>query len=242
LTNLQEFQRGTNPHSADTDADGLTDGQEVLLGTNPLLADTDGDGLTDGQEVLRGSNPLSTDTDGDGIADGLEIQLGLNLTNANPVTTVEGRVVDTSNAPVVGAAVTLFNLLTANSDANGFFSIPNVPAGLGPLIVVAQTVRLGQILDGTSPAINPVAGGITSVGTIQIGLNAGTVAGVITDPFGAPVPGAFGIPSWWFGICARLRRTRWVGIASATRTAGNDCDGAGLPHRFARARAKRVAA
>jgi len=36
LTNLQEFQRGTDPHLADTDGDGVSDGEEVRLGSNPL--------------------------------------------------------------------------------------------------------------------------------------------------------------------------------------------------------------
>ena len=59
LTNLQEFQNGTDPHNPDTDGDGLTDGQEVLLyHTNPLVADTDGDGIPDGIEVSTGTNPL----------------------------------------------------------------------------------------------------------------------------------------------------------------------------------------
>ena len=31
LTNLQEFQNGTDPRNPDTDGDGLTDGQEVLM-------------------------------------------------------------------------------------------------------------------------------------------------------------------------------------------------------------------
>ncbi len=58
LTNLQEFQRGTDPNNADTDGDGLTDGQEVLLyHTNPVLVDTDGDGIPDGVEVKLGSDP-----------------------------------------------------------------------------------------------------------------------------------------------------------------------------------------
>ena len=77
LTNLQEFQLGTNPFSADTDGDGVTDGQEIALGTNPLVADTDGDGLTDGQEIAYGTNPLVADTDGDGLPDGVEVRLGL---------------------------------------------------------------------------------------------------------------------------------------------------------------------
>jgi len=58
LTNLQEYQLGTDIRKADTDGDGLTDGQEVALGTSPLLRDTDGDGISDGLEVQTGSNPL----------------------------------------------------------------------------------------------------------------------------------------------------------------------------------------
>lgn len=63
LTNLQEFQNGTDPHNADTDGDGLTDGQEVLLyHTNPLLFSTDGTGIPDGVEVQTGTlgAPLNT--------------------------------------------------------------------------------------------------------------------------------------------------------------------------------------
>ena len=78
LSNLQEYQRGTDPHKADTDGDGLTDSQEVALGTNPLNADTDGDGLSDYAEVYGAipSNPLLADTDGDGVSDKEELRLG----------------------------------------------------------------------------------------------------------------------------------------------------------------------
>jgi uncharacterized protein (DUF1800 family) len=71
LTNLQEFQRGTNPRRADTDGDGLSDLSEGVYGTNPVNADTDGDGLSDFAEVnaLIPTNPLLADTDGDGIND-----------------------------------------------------------------------------------------------------------------------------------------------------------------------------
>jgi hypothetical protein len=58
LTNLQEYQLGTDPQNADSDADGLSDGQEIARGTNPLLWDTDGDGISDGLEVGAGTNPL----------------------------------------------------------------------------------------------------------------------------------------------------------------------------------------
>lgn len=38
LTDLDELQRGTNPHSTDTDGDGVSDADEVTLGRNPLVA------------------------------------------------------------------------------------------------------------------------------------------------------------------------------------------------------------
>jgi len=56
LTNLQEFQNGTDPNNPDTDGDGLTDGQEVLIyHTNPVLFSTDGTGISDGIEVQTGT-------------------------------------------------------------------------------------------------------------------------------------------------------------------------------------------
>lgn len=73
LSNLVEMQAATNIYSADTDADGLTDGYEWARGLNALVSDSsidsDGDGLTNLQEAQLGTNPLKTDTDGDGIPD-----------------------------------------------------------------------------------------------------------------------------------------------------------------------------
>ena len=82
LSNLQEFQHGTDPHKADTDGDGLGDAQEVALGTNPLNADSDGDGLSDYTEVYGPipTNPNIADTDGDGINDRVETTLGTDPT------------------------------------------------------------------------------------------------------------------------------------------------------------------
>lgn len=108
LTNLQEYQRRTNPRLADTDGDGLKDNIETNTGTyvsatntgtNPLLPDTDGDGLTDGAEVnVHRTNPLLTDTDGDGRTDADEVAHGTDpalSTTANygipTVTTVSPR-------------------------------------------------------------------------------------------------------------------------------------------------------
>jgi hypothetical protein len=100
LSNLVEYQRGTEPKNPDTDGDGLKDGVETgsglwvsatNTGTDPLNPDTDGDGLKDGVETNTGrflsatdtgTNPLLRDTDGDLVADGAEVMLGTSPTDA----------------------------------------------------------------------------------------------------------------------------------------------------------------
>lgn len=98
LSNLEEFNGGTNPQVADSDDDGLTDGEEIHThSTNPLNPDTDGDGLTDGEEVSGSLNayleeqlrdpyepgvdpagdptdPNAADSDGDAFDDRVEIE------------------------------------------------------------------------------------------------------------------------------------------------------------------------
>src|SRR4029453_18358855 len=55
----------------DEDEDGLATGPEVLeFGSDPNTADTDGDGLSDLEELGAGTSPTNQDTDGDGIIDG----------------------------------------------------------------------------------------------------------------------------------------------------------------------------
>ncbi|SHJ73597.1 von Willebrand factor type A domain-containing protein [Clostridium cavendishii DSM 21758] len=74
LTNLEEYKLGTNPGSADTDEDGISDYDEVnKYHTNPKLYDTDGDGMGDGTEIKNGLNPLVKDSDGNGVIDSEEI-------------------------------------------------------------------------------------------------------------------------------------------------------------------------
>ncbi|MGZ4875462.1 MAG: beta strand repeat-containing protein, partial [Candidatus Angelobacter sp.] len=188
LTNLQEFQLGTDPRNPDTDGDGVSDGEEVKRGTNPLNADTDGDGLTDADEIRLGTNPLNPDTDGDGIPDGIEVKLGLNPLVPDPTNTVQGHVVDQSGNPVAGASVVAFRFFIATTDAAGFFSISKVPADLGAMVAVARITRNNQILEGTSqPKTAAPANGTTDLGTIQVVLNTGVIAGTITSQTGRPI-------------------------------------------------------
>jgi hypothetical protein len=187
LTNLQEYQLGTNPLNPDTDGDGVPDGMEVKLGTNPLNPDTDGDGLSDGEELLLGTNPLNPDTDGDGIPDGIEVKLGTNPLVFDPTNTVQGRVVN-SNLPVAGASVVVFGLITGVTDSTGFFSINYVPADIGPITAIARVTVNNVILEGESNPTNAVlpTGSVINVGVIQLGQSNGSISGVVTNVQGAP--------------------------------------------------------
>jgi len=62
MTDVWEEQYELNIYNADdagldNDEDTLTNLKEFELGTNPLLTDTDGDGHSDAKEVARGTNP-----------------------------------------------------------------------------------------------------------------------------------------------------------------------------------------
>jgi len=111
LTNLEEFNLGTNACDWFTDTDSLPDFDEVnLYGTDPTTRDTDGDGMDDGWEVLSGCqmgstpdgdadydsdglaslaeyqvstlmDPCTVDSDGGGTGDGAEVDMGANPLN-----------------------------------------------------------------------------------------------------------------------------------------------------------------
>ena len=96
LTNLEEFQLGTDPLDEDTDGDTLFDGNETIgtdfvPATDPLDPDTDDDGLGDEVEtntgifvslINTGTSPIFFDTDEDGFDDRTEIESGTNPTDS----------------------------------------------------------------------------------------------------------------------------------------------------------------
>lgn len=78
LSNLEEFNLGTDPSKVDTDNDGLSDFDEVhTYLTSPILADTDGDHVNDGLEIAKGTDPFTAaDQDLDGLSDDWEVIYG----------------------------------------------------------------------------------------------------------------------------------------------------------------------
>jgi hypothetical protein len=77
LNEFQEYLAGTDPHSADTDGDGLSDADELrIYHTDGRLLDTDGDGLSDFAEIKTWfTNPRSQDTDADTLNDFDEVMV-----------------------------------------------------------------------------------------------------------------------------------------------------------------------
>jgi len=100
LTNLQEFQLGTDPNDPDSDDDNLEDGEELAgaglrPATNPLDRDSDEDGLDDDVESNTGiwvgshdtgTNPTDADWDKDGLKDGVESNSGVFVDRDDPGT------------------------------------------------------------------------------------------------------------------------------------------------------------
>ncbi len=92
LTNLGEYNAGTEPYYSDTDGDGMTDGFEVTYLLNPLVAgdatsDADLDGLSNIWEYKLGLNPRQTDSNSNGVSDALEDRELDGLTNLSEITT-----------------------------------------------------------------------------------------------------------------------------------------------------------
>ena len=91
LTNIEEYEAGTDPCDSYTDDDSLTDYEELVTyadtaamgwsgadasALDPLNGDTDSDGLDDGEEVnTYASDPTDQDTDGDTLSDGDEAEV-----------------------------------------------------------------------------------------------------------------------------------------------------------------------
>ncbi|MCB1132039.1 MAG: hypothetical protein KDN05_12985, partial [Verrucomicrobiae bacterium] len=106
LSNVLEYDNGTDPQDSDSDDDGVNDGNEFYgtlnvnffnEPTDPNEPDSDGDGLTDGEEISGSENPVGpndptdpnlVDTDGDGWDDPIEFLYGKDANDYDDVPAV----------------------------------------------------------------------------------------------------------------------------------------------------------
>lgn len=187
LTNIDEFQRGTLPNNADSDADGANDGAEVnrmdggtAAPTNPLRADTDGDNLLDGVEtdtgtfVSRtdtGTDPLVLDTDLDGYNDGHEV-----VRESNPT--------DVSSVPNLVNLSPLINL-DATALPAGALPVWTNSGALGGVFNASPTVpSVATLQDAKGVTFNGTAHFFTGPGAPAFitGTNARTVEAWVYNP------------------------------------------------------------
>lgn len=85
----------------------------------------------------------------------------------DPGTTVVGRVVDGSGQPVANAAVKVFEA-SAQSGADGSFSIQGVLSVQGDVAASAIGIVGGRQVFGSSVRVTPLMGGVTDVGSILL--------------------------------------------------------------------------
>lgn len=117
LSNLQEYQKGTNLANGDTDNDGISDSEEIVAGedgfiTDPLLADSDGDGINDAVEISVGSDPTDiNDAQYGSLITALEVTPGTAVLVYNTIDgesslqlTVKGTLVDGSKIDLTSTA------------------------------------------------------------------------------------------------------------------------------------------
>jgi hypothetical protein len=61
LSNLREYEAGTDPKAADSDSDGLSDGAEERLGTDPTAPGQPGADDSGDDGVIAGDDPAAGD-------------------------------------------------------------------------------------------------------------------------------------------------------------------------------------
>lgn len=107
LTNLEEFNIGSNPQSEDTDSDGMNDGWEYHNSLDPINNDSsedpDDDGLSNLGEYIANTDPLNPDSDEDGFLDGEEVNRGSDPLDPEsfPISAEIGLIIAIASASVV---------------------------------------------------------------------------------------------------------------------------------------------
>ena len=169
LTDLQEYQLGTDPNKTDTDGDGWSDDREVNVeGTSATNADSDLDGINDDQEATYLTDPLKGDSDGDGALDGDEVAAGTDPTDILSVPVVD---IDSDGAGDIASdnCIGVPNADQADLDNDGIGdacdddidgdgilnNVDNAPFNNNPDQTDADTDGIGDAADNCAADFNP---------------------------------------------------------------------------------------
>lgn len=183
LTNLEEYDLGTNPEEDDSDSDASLDADEIANNTDPSQPDSDFDGILDGaedntgtfsDEDSTGTNPLEADSDMDGYDDGAELELLSDPTDADstPLQDFGEAAYSVSKSAVGNQAATA--ALGLDFDVDGLVSIG----------------YLGAFDNGSDGFTNPITveiwerdnGGTPDISTDDTGVGAAPITQVIIAP------------------------------------------------------------
>jgi hypothetical protein len=164
---------------ADTDGDGLTNLQEYELGSNPIVADTDGDGVSDSQELAAGTSPTDPAQTPPSAATLLvgAAELGFSLRIGDPAPAPY--TVTVSNAgpgPLSWTAQAGQSWLTVTPSGNtpGALVVSADPAGLAPGVYTTQVTVVAS-------------GAVGSPMTLPVRLEVYTRAGVLVQRLYLPL-------------------------------------------------------
>ena len=105
LSDIEEYEAGTNPLNPDSDGDGAADHVELANSTLPNVQDTDKDGMWDGFEINYGLDPNASadanqDQDGDQLTNFEEFKLGTDPTDSTSAVKTTMVLVDSFEPPL----------------------------------------------------------------------------------------------------------------------------------------------
>ena len=213
LTDLEEYNAGTNPTEADSDDDGISDPDEIANGTDPGNPDSDNDGLTDGEEVnTHMTDPNNENSDGDNFSDGAEV-------NAVPPTDPND---PNDPPPPPKNLLAYFPFEGDYNDASGNGNDAAPGQNVAEVSITADGFR-GQGADINDPDAN---GGGNTGGTIDIPINANpdelpevSFGGWVNLETNNGFPGFMAIDNGGWDRGMHLNTNSW-GIASGDNTPG----------------------
>lgn len=200
LTNIQEYNNGTNPTVSDTDNDGVNDGQELLiLSTDPTNQDSNslrspvnnaGNGVNDGQE----------DFDNDGFTNSDEISAGTDPFNPNskPGTTFDSLDIQELTVYCQEGIINSVTACTFTLPQNKFLpvdfklGVSNAVPG-GSCVTSGSTVSCSDVPTGSFEGSQFIYGQIGSNQSVSTGERVRISAIVLTDSDGDGLPDSWEI-------------------------------------------------